>query len=175
MSDCEVSSERMHQVAHGGVPWTVAEARHLAGCASCRAEWTLVRAGADLHHSVAIDPERVLQGVLTRLRNEPATPAPMRRLPWRPGVIGLMSAAACLALAFALPRQSHVSTATPVAAADTAELAVLPELQALDTTELDALLSSLGPAAADATPGVPHLGDLTTSELEQLLRAEGGE
>lgn len=175
MSDCEVCCERMHQVAHGGAPCTVAESLHVSGCASCRAEWALVRAGADLHRSVVIDPERVLQGVLTRLRNEPATPAPMRRLPWRAGAIGLLSAAACLALAFALPRQSRVPTMTPVVAADTAELAVLPELQSLDTTELNALLSSLGPAAADATPGVPHLGDLTTSELEQLLRAEGGE
>jgi hypothetical protein len=165
----------MHQVVHGGVPWTVAESEHLAGCATCRAEWALLRAGADLHRSVVVDPERIAQGVFARLRAEPETPAPIRRLPWRAGVIGLVSAAACLALVFALPRQPHRSNTTPVATTDTAELAILPELQALDTTQLAALLSALGPAAADATPGVPHLGDLTSSELEQLLRAEGGE
>ncbi len=173
MSECELSSDRMHQVAHGGASWTARESAHLAGCARCRDEWTLARTAADLHRSVRIDPDQVAQRVLARLRDEPIAPVAVRRLPWRAGVIGLLSAAACLALALALPRQSPRTVATATVA-DT-QVAVLPELQALDTTQLEALLSALGPAAGDATPGVPHLEDLTTGELEQLLRAEGGE
>jgi len=174
MTDCEAIQERMPRVARGLDAWSPAEAQHLVGCAECAAEWRLVQAGASLHATTAIDMNLITDRVTARLRTEPVAAAPIRRLPWRGGLIGVLAAAASVALVIWAPR--HPSGALPGRADTTLEIAVLPELQSLNDGELETVLRSLGPTAADATPGVlPHLEDLTDSELEQLLRSRGNE
>ncbi|MES1259595.1 MAG: hypothetical protein ABUL71_03295, partial [Gemmatimonadota bacterium] len=173
MIDCVAMQEQMPGVARGLDAWSVAEGEHLAGCAECALEWRLVRAGAALHARTTVDGDRIAQRVTARLRVEPAE-APIRRLPWRGGLIGLLAAAASVALVVWAP--GHQGGVTTGRADTTMEIAALPELQSLNDGELEAVLRSLGPSAADATPGVlPHLEDLTDSELEQLLRSRGNE
>jgi hypothetical protein len=131
-----------------------------------------VRTGAGLQANRVIATDRIAELVTVGLRQPVSVSRPVRRLPWLGTVVGLLAAAASVVLILAAPRPQRPE---PRAAGDTAALALLPELQALDERQLESILQSLGPTAADATPGVlPHLEDLTDSELEQLLRAEEG-
>ena len=171
MIDCAAMRDRMPEAARGTVSWTGAEVAHLATCADCALEWRIVRAGAQLHAGTAVAADRVAAAVMARLRATPAERSVIRRLPWRGSVIGLLAAAASVVLILSAPRLQRPrasDTATP--------LAILPELQALDDGQLRSVLQSLGSTAADATPGVvPHLEDLTDSELQLLLHSQGGE
>lgn len=172
MTDCTTVRDRMPQVAGAADSWSSAELAHLASCAECAHEWRIVQAGASLHAGVHVDVERVTQAVMARLRETPGEPGVLARIPWRGSIIGLLAAAASVAVILSAPRLERPAAS---GASDTMALAVLPELQGLDEIELESLLQSLGPSAADATPGVlPHLEDLTDSELEQLLRSQGG-
>ena len=90
MTDCEAIQERMPRVARGLDAWSPAEAQHLVGCAECAAEWRLVQAGASLHATTAIDMNLITDRVTARLRTEPVAAAPIRRLPWRGGLIGVL-------------------------------------------------------------------------------------
>lgn len=174
MIDCEAMRDRMPDVAHARARWTDPEASHLDACADCALEWRIVRAGIALEAGTAVVTDRVARSVTDRLRNAGPPPGVVGRIPWRGVVIGLIAAAACVALMFWVPlpdRAGRRPTGDSTIAA-----AMLPELQGLDEPQLRSVLQSLGPSPADATPGVlPHLGDLTDSELEQLLRSEGGQ
>jgi hypothetical protein len=94
-------------------------------------------------------------------------------LPWRGGIIALLAAAASIVIFVSAPRHAPAAAGLADSAAT---LAILPELQGLDDSQLATVLRSLGPAAGDAAPGlVPHLEDLTDSELEQLIQSRGNE
>lgn len=174
MIDCAAMRDRMPEAARGTVSWTGAEVAHLATCADCALEWRIVRAGAQLHAGTAVAADRVAAAVMARLRAAPPERSVIRRLPWRGSVIGLLAAAASVVLILSAPRLQRPRAGN---ASDTATaLAILPELQALDDGQLRSVLQSLGSTAADATPGVvPHLEDLTDSELQLLLHSQGGE
>lgn len=174
MIDCTTMRDRMPDAARGAVSWTEAEAAHLMSCADCALEWRIVRAGIGLYAGTVVATDRIAEAVTTRLRGAPPERSVIRRLPWRGGVIGLLAAAASVVLILSAPRLQRPRSGS---ANDTATaLAILPELQALDEGQLERVLQSLGPTAADATPGVlPHLEDLTDSELELLLHSQGGE
>ena len=59
---------------------------------------------------------------------------------------------------------------------DTTVAALAPELQGMDDRQLNVVLQSLQPAAADNLPLMTaHLDDLTDAQLERLLHAMGGE
>jgi hypothetical protein len=174
MIDCEAMRDRMPDVAHAKAQWTGLEASHLAACADCAREWRIVRAGTMLGAGTTVVADRVAQSVTDRLRRAGPPADVVGWLPWRAGVSGLIAAAACVALILWLPR--HDSARRAATGDSAAAMAMLPELQGLDDARLRSVLQSMGPSAADATPGVlPHLGDLTDSELEQLLRSEGGQ
>lgn len=174
MIECGKVEERMPDVARGRGSWSPEELSHLAACRDCAAEWRLVQAGATLHQGLVVDAQRASDGVLARLRAEAPRPSLIRRLPWRSGLIGLLAAAASIAIIIiGTPRHSPAAPGL----ADSAEaLAILPELQGLDDSQLAAVLRSLGPVAGDAAPGlVPHLEDLTDAELEQMIQSRGNE
>lgn len=172
MSVCESIRDRMPDVLHRTTDWSADEAAHLAACRACAGEWAIVARAATLHADLRVDADAVAARVLARLR---ATPRRTFRAPFRIPVrytfASLLAAAAVLAIIL-LPRGPR---SPAMAVGDTAQVAILPELDGLDSTQLAAVLRSLGPTVGDAAPGVPHLGDLTEAELEQLLASERGE
>ena len=173
MTGCDAMRERMPEVVHGRAEWAGSEAAHLASCADCELEWRIVRAGADLAADTAIRAEPLAELVAQRLRESGSSGSVISRLPWRGGLIGLLAAAASVVLFVGIAR--HDRRRLP-AAGDSVAAVILPELQGLDAGQLESVLRSMGPTAGDATPGVlPHLEDLTDSELEQLLHSEGGQ
>ena len=173
MSTCEAMQDRMPEVACGRAVWTAAEAGHLASCAECAVEWRLVLVGAALHAGVTVDAERAVTGVLTRLRGEPVVERPIRRIPWRGSLIGLLAAAASVALVVWAPREGNHGADE---SADTTVAALAPELQGMDEGQLSVVLQSIQPAAAENLPSMTtHLDDLTDAQLERLLHAMGGE
>ncbi|HEY4321275.1 MAG TPA: hypothetical protein VGM77_08875 [Gemmatimonadales bacterium] len=173
MNDCEVLRDRMPEVAHGGDPWTVAEAAHLAACESCAAEWPVIKQGAMLYADLPIAVDVVAERVVRQLRAAGARPSVIGRIGWRTAMIGLTAVAATVAL---LLRPTPARRPIPDIAMDTAALGVLPELQGLNQSELQAVMQTLPSGNTDTvTSAVPHLDDLTDTELEQLLRSEGGE
>ena len=171
MIDCMTLRDRMPDVAHGVARWSDAEAAHIASCEDCGREWRLVLAGAALQKHVIVSADRVAETVLGRLRSEPV---PIRRIPWRGSVIGLLAAAASVLVIVYAPRLQRGGTGSGV---DTAVVGLLPELQGLDNGQLETVLQSLEPSVTDA--GVPgesaHLDDLSDAQLTKLLHAMGGE
>jgi hypothetical protein len=174
MIECEPMQDRMPEVVHGRAAWTETEIAHLAQCADCALEWRIVRAGMRLEENTDVVAERVAQTVSRRLREHEGSGRIVGQLRWRGATIGLLAAAASVALVVGVVYRDR---SRPPAVSDTVvAVALLPELQELDEGQLESVLRSLGPSAGDATPGVlPHLEDLTDSELEQLLRSEGGQ
>ena len=174
MIDCDVLRDAMPDVAHGRAAWSDWETAHLASCAECALEWRIVQAGVALGAGPALAPDRIAASVSDRLLEAGVSRRVIGRVRWRAAAVGLtaLAASAMLYIGLAGHRRSP-----DTAIGDTmVALGVLPELQALDATQLQTVLRSLGPTAADATPGVlPHLEDLTDSELEELLRSEGGQ
>ena len=172
MIDCAALRDRMPDAAHGVLPMSNAEEAHIESCSECAREWGLVQTAHKLHADLVVDTDRVASAVLSRLRTEPVATETVRRIPWRGGLIGLIAAAASVVVMLSPPRRPLRDV--PVAEPEVA--IVLPELQALDDSELETVLRSMGPTAADATPGnLPHLEDLTDAELEQLLGSKGAE
>ena len=72
MTDCTHLSDRMPDVALGRSRWTAAEERHLAVCADCRAEWTIVSAARRLGSALPApgDPAVTAARVLGRIADE---------------------------------------------------------------------------------------------------------
>ncbi len=173
MSDCAELTDRMPDVRHGRAAWSDAEAAHLASCAACRAEWRLVSAGADLGSQLQVDAPAISAAVLERLRS-PERGAVVGRIPWRGVMVAVASIAAVIALVLLLPgreRPGPSTTAPVVATAPT----LIPELNDLSEGELETVLQTLQSSVDDgATGGLPRLGDLDETQLEQLLRAEEG-
>lgn len=158
-------SERIPDVARGDAQWTADEVAHLAACAECAAEWRVVRAFT-ASSPLAVDVDAVAEGVVARLRAEPAVVSIGSRRPWRRAVVGL-AAAASLALALAIWQPWQASR--DVAVAPTREPTMLPELDALLEAELEVILAAIEPEPVEPLGSVPRIGDLTDEELELLL------
>jgi len=74
MTTCTELSDRIPDVALGRSRWTAEEERHLAACADCRAEWTIVAAARRLGSALPAtpDPAVTTARLLERLASERA-------------------------------------------------------------------------------------------------------
>ncbi len=161
---CHDLSDRMPAVARGASAWTPVEATHLASCDDCRDEFEVVQAGSGLAAGVTIDPDRLAEAVLQRLRTEPVVRRPSRRL-W---LVGL-AAAAVITLVL-LPRGAPVSETAQ--SADLPYAVHLPGLDGLSEEGLNEMLESLDPSWIDTpTIDAPSLEDLDPQELERVQRS----
>jgi len=180
MTTCDALSDRMPAVAAGRAEWTDAEAAHLASCADCQAEWSLLQAARGLGRSVApmAAAEGVAADVLSRVRASRRADARRRRtqraLAW-----GGLAAAAALMLAVLFrapgPRAHTVATASDTAppAAVAFQLS-LPELEDAAPAELQAVLDGLeAPLGESSTLENPG-DDVSGQDLERVLRAWEG-
>jgi hypothetical protein len=167
MSDCERLSDRMPEVAGQQAAWTAEEAAHLATCADCRAEWDLVLAARRLESSApSVDPTAVAVAVQRRLATD-RTASRRNRWAWVTGA----AAAAVAAIVLAISRGPQTQQeATPAVALETDPLVPLPELEGLETAQLDTLLQSLdGPLTGSEARDSTAADDDADSELEQIL------
>lgn len=171
MTTCDTLRDRMPDVAWGRDAFGDDDRAHLAACAECRAEWALVSDGLRLAEGITVDADRLAERLAGRLRDE-AREAPVRRLPWRGVGLGVAAAASIALVLWAPRRERSPIVQQPVAAA----ARLLPELERLDEKELRQVLVTVeGGDAADASPAsLPRLGDLTETELEQMLQELGG-
>jgi hypothetical protein len=162
MTPCERLSERMPDVARGRSTWNPEEAAHLAACAECQAEWRLVTTVGRIASRAPVlrDSEGLASGVLRQVEADRRA-----RRSWRGPLLGAAAAAALVAGFWTALRDDALRTQM----APAVEIA-LPELEPLETAELDSLLDVMDstPAAWSAL-GEPTLGDLDADELEQVL------
>lgn len=172
MNPCHHLSERMPEVARQASRWTADEAEHLLACEDCGAEWRLVGSAVAMGHGVAsrVNADQVAEQVIARLRESPAVVSPAR--PWVRRALLPFAAAAALVSAvwFGWP-------ASPEPDQPAVLVAVLPELDDLDETELESLVEGLAGTEADPLrplDAAESLGDLSDAELESLLRIMEG-
>ncbi|HEY7505510.1 MAG TPA: hypothetical protein VH700_15530 [Gemmatimonadales bacterium] len=165
MSDCERLSDRMPEVARQRAAWTAEEAAHLASCADCRAEWELVLAARRLEaRGPTVDPTAIAAAVQRRLATE-RTAGRRNRWFWATG-----AAAAAAAIAFAVTREPAARPdVAPVVAVEADPLVPLPELEGLETAQLDTLLQALDGPFAGASAADSASVDDSDAELDQLL------
>ena len=168
MNDCERLSDRMPDVAHQHTEWTPEEAAHLAGCVDCLAEWELVLAARALDESAATvsDPSALAATLQRRLAEDRAGRSRLRRA-W--SFAAATAAAAAILTAVVTQRDGGPATgARTVAGAEA--LVPLPELEGLETAQLDTLLQSLDrPFAGTSTLDASTLGEYEDGELEQVF------
>jgi hypothetical protein len=196
MSVCTSLSDRMPDVALGRSRWTEEEARHLASCADCRAEWAVVHAVERLGASLPSAPDPGLTAA--RVRERLAAGRARRRARTRALAGAGLAAAAALTLAVwpgrgrptapsvartrvpgavpAVPAPAPSSggrAATDPGVHDGPELP-LPELDSLPADALDSMLRVLDEPIARADGDDAPLGDTGDQELEHaLLGLEG--
>jgi hypothetical protein len=150
----------MPEVARGSARWTADEAAHLAACADCRAEWDLVAATVRLGAKApGTDPEAMAGAVIRRVSEDRRSRG--RRRFWG---LGIAAAAALAGVVWAGLRPGPATL--PVAPVEIA----VPEIEPLETAELDSLLDTMDPSRLGASAlDEPSLDDLDTNELEQVL------
>ena len=167
MSDCERLSDRMPEVAMRRAAWSADEAAHLASCPDCRAEWDLVLAARRLEASApGVDPTAIAATLQHRLATEHKAG---RRNRWGWALGGAAAAAAAITLAVAGGRETR-QQAAPAVAVEAEPLVPLPELEGLETAQLDTLLQALdGRRAGTSTLDSTTMDGDVDVELEQLL------
>jgi hypothetical protein len=167
MSECNQLSERMPLVVLGRVQWTQEEVRHLGECRSCQDEWELIRLTSRMGESplVRLDASAISRGLLAQLKE-----SRMQRLRRRAWSFAGLAAAATLAAVIRTERPADRPVATPTRAV-VAQLQIpLPELDNLQSAELDSVLQTLDESlAGGASSDGPGLGDLDSSELQNVL------
>jgi hypothetical protein len=159
MTLCQQLSERMPAVALGRSRWSDAEETHLASCADCRAEWSLVQLAARLAASspALVDPEAIGAKVAGRLEQARASGRRVRR--WAMAGLGV-AAAVTVALWTGRPAPRQPIAALPSAPAPSAAPSPAP----------------VNPPGAHAEPPrlelpVPGIDEMSDSDLDDLLRA----
>jgi anti-sigma factor RsiW len=170
MRDCDLLSDRMPAVALGLAEWSSDEARHLAGCESCRKEWKLLQSVNDLTEQGApkIDVSAMASKVQRRLRLARAEKRRQQRA-W--GFTGLATAAGLAAVLWTHPPTQLSQPSAPPAQAVAGRLQIpLPELEGLQPSELDSLLHTMDePTTGGSSVEVPGLGELDDIELTTVL------
>ena len=185
MTTCTELTDRIPDVALGRSRWTVEEERHLAACADCRAEWTIVSAARRLGSALPAipDPAVTTARLLERLARERAR-ARARRSVW--AAAGLAAAAAVAVAVWTgrdagvrrLPESTSPAVPAPVATgpvpsapAPSGSLAEfpMPELDSLPAEALDSILRVLDEPLPNADADDTPLGDAGDDELEQAL------
>lgn len=166
MTECERLSDRMPEVAMQRAGWTAVEAAHLAGCDDCRAEWELVLGARRLEaRAPAVDVEAIAAGVHRRLAAERMA---HRRLRWL-WVGAPLAAAAAIAIAVFTGGGSG-SLPGPQVATESEALVPLPELEGLETGQLDTLLQVIdGPFTGASTLESSTLSEDVDAELERVF------
>jgi hypothetical protein len=151
-------SERMPLVASGRSRWSAADENHLTLCEDCRSEWALVTQAADLGHEVesGLELHAIEAGVLAGLQ------APVRRRSWRP-VAWLIPLAAAATVVFAVLQGVN----RPPPSSPDAVVTLLPELETLSSSELEAMLTLLPEGTVRAPDGFE---DFTESELSTVIK-----
>ena len=160
MTACERLSDRIPEVARGRARWAPEERAHLTACADCRAEWDLVTAAIRLGAKAPAprDATAMTGTVLQRLAEDRRS-----RRSWRAWGMGVAAAAAIAGVIWAgrQPEDSRLPSRVEI---------TLPELEPLETAELDSLLETMDAPQVGASPlDEPSLNDLDTHELEQVL------
>ena len=177
MTTCTLLSDRMPEVALGRARWTADEERHLAACADCRAEWTLVAAASGLGAQLPpVDPERTAALVTERIRHERIrSHVRFRRVALLTGLAGL-AAAAVLALAVWAGRGGRGTLPggpplpAPVPVASTPPPVSAGDSQILPRPEPRLAQGPVSPASAVEFP-MPELDSLPAEALDSMLRA----
>jgi len=168
MNDCERLSDRMPDVALRRAEWTPGEAAHLADCADCLAEWKLVLAARALDESAPTvsDPSALPAALQRRLAEDRARRIGARRA-W--SFVAAAGAAAAILAAVVTQRDAGPAAGGRTVAGVEA-LVPLPELEGLETAQLDTLLHSLDrPSAGTSTLDASTLGEYENGELEQVF------
>jgi hypothetical protein len=165
MSECTELSDRMPLVALGKAEWADEEARHLTGCRSCRAEWELLGLAIRMGESAPeLQRSRVAEAVLNRLELERVRR--LRKKTW--GFAGLAAAATIAALVWT--ERPAIRPVLPPTGPSVARLEIpLPELDSLPSAELDSVLKTMDEPAGNGSAVEPGLGDLDSSELQNVL------
>ncbi len=167
MNDCDHLSDRMPDVLHADAPWSPAETAHLAICAGCRAEWELVLAAHALEARAPTisDPADHAARLQRRLAEDRASRARVSRA-WR--LAGSAAAAAAILAAVLVGRNDGSAPSPAVAGAEA--LVPLPELEGLESAQLDTVLRSLdGPVAGSSPLDASTLGEDEDGELERVF------
>jgi hypothetical protein len=171
MNPCTQLSERMPDVALGRARWTPEDERHLAGCDDCRAEWSLVSTASRLGARLpAIDPERVAEGAMERIRRERVHAGARTR---RIAVLGGLAAAAAVALAVwadrggraTAPGGSSLPSPPPIAASPSESVPRSP-VQSPRTPSV----AQVPATAATVDLPMPELDSLPAEALDSILR-----
>ena len=151
MTLCQQLSERMPAVALGRSRWSDAEEAHLASCADCRAEWSLVQLAGRLAASAPgiADPEAMGAKVRHRLEQARAAGRTVRRR----ALVGLgVAAAVAVALWSPAPANPPEPGVKPPASAPTPGPVAHAEPPRLDLP-------------------VPGIDEMSDSDLNDLLQA----
>ena len=168
MTDCDRLSDRMPDVALQRDAWTTDEAAHLAVCAECRAEWRLVLAARALEEGApgVSDPSALAIGLQRRLAADRAARTRARRA-WSVAA-GAAAAAAILLAVVTGGDTDRVAAGRTVAQAGA--MVPLPELEGLETAQLDTLLRSFDrPLDGTSTLDAATMGEYEDGELEQVF------
>jgi len=168
MNGCDRLSDRMPEVLLHRSAWSPEEAAHLAGCAECRAEWKLVQAARALDEGAPTvsDPSALAAALGRRLAEDRAVRARVRR-GW--AFAGAAAVAAGLLVAVMTGREPDTAGVSPAATRAEA-LVPLPELEGLETAQLDTLLRSIDrPFAGTSSLEASTLGEYDDGELEQVF------
>jgi predicted anti-sigma-YlaC factor YlaD len=170
MNDCERLSDRMPDVALGRAAWTAGEAAHLGACTECRAEWELVQGARRLDtRAPRVNAEAVAVAVQQRLARDRQA---RRHTRWI-RTAGSAAAAAAVAAAIVLAvtgRDDPAGETGPHVVAEGQVLVPLPELDGLETAQLDTLLQALDGSLAGSPSREPGVaGDDADAELDEIL------
>jgi hypothetical protein len=165
MTSCEEMLERMPAVALGEGQWTDEEAAHLAGCASCQAEWSLIRSAVAVgSQAPALDLEKTGAAVLRVFTPRDERGACAERAADRARGRGGVALVVWSRVPHHTQRTVPEAFRIPVA-----------ELDSLDNGELESVLQDLdAPLGAGTLNSTPGLGDLDDVQLERLLRSLEG-
>lgn len=170
MTTCERLSDRMTLVAGGEGSWTADEAIHLAGCADCAAEWRLTKAATGLGDRLPVlDPAQLSARLHQRLAAAGPDGVPIRRRRPIRWALALAAAAAVVVAVRTVGPGRGPGPADPGSA-----IGVLSELDELTGQELASVLEVLESDRPAPSVEGPGLGDLTSDELEHLLRSWEG-
>jgi len=171
MTPCTQLSDRMPEVVLGRARWTPEDERHLADCADCRAEWTLVAAAGRLGAKLPqVDPAHTAERATERVRRERVqTRIRSRRI----AVLAGLAAAAMVALAVwanrggraTAPGGSTVPAPVPIATTPSESLPDT-QIQASPAPKL-----AQGPVASTWDLPMPELDSLPAEALDSILRA----
>jgi hypothetical protein len=163
----------MPDVATHHDQWTTEEAAHLEDCAECRAEWRLMLAARELDETAPTVSD--LSALPAALRRRLAADRADRGRSRRAWSFAGVAAAAAAVVGVVMTRSEPGPAGGPPAVLQAEALVPLPELEGLETAQLDTLLQSIDRPFADrSTLDASTLGEYEDEELEQVFASWEG-